>query len=81
MEDALRDDRRRSRHIIGHSPGEQPVENDADGIHVRRRRDWSARDLFGDEFVDHFAQTREWEIRQYQRAVTDWERDRYFEGI
>jgi len=31
--------------------------------------------------VDHYARTREWEIRQYQRAVTDWELRRYFESV
>ena len=40
-----------------------------------------ARDWFGDEFVDHFAATREWEWRQWQDAVTDWELRRYFELI
>jgi glutamine synthetase len=40
-----------------------------------------ARDWFGDAFVDHFAATREWEWRQWQDAVTDWERKRYFEII
>jgi len=40
-----------------------------------------ARDWFGDDFVDHFAATREWEWRQWQDAVTDWERRRYFEII
>ncbi len=40
-----------------------------------------ARDWFGDEFVDHFAATREWEWRQWQDAVTDWELRRYFEII
>jgi glutamine synthetase len=40
-----------------------------------------ARDWFGDLFVDHFAATREWEHRQWQDAVTDWERKRYFEII
>jgi glutamine synthetase len=39
------------------------------------------RDLLGDGFVDHFAATREWEWRQYQDAVTDWELRRYFEII
>ena len=38
-----------------------------------------ARDWFGDLFVDHFAATREWEWRQWQDAVTDWELKRYFE--
>ncbi|MEA3202033.1 MAG: glutamine synthetase [Thermoplasmata archaeon] len=40
-----------------------------------------ARELFGAEFVDHFVRTREWEWRQYQDAVTDWELRRYFEII
>lgn len=40
-----------------------------------------AKELFGAEFVDHFAQTREWEWKQYQRVVTDWELKRYMEII
>jgi len=40
-----------------------------------------ARDWFGDAFVDHFAATRDWEWRQWQDAVTDWELKRYFEII
>jgi glutamine synthetase len=40
-----------------------------------------ARSLFGDEFVDHFVASREWEWRQFQDAVTDWEMRRYFEII
>jgi len=39
------------------------------------------RGLLGDAFVDHFAATREWEWRQFQDAVTDWELRRYFEII
>lgn len=40
-----------------------------------------ARDWFGDDFVDHFAATREWEWRQWLDGVTDWELKRYFEVI
>ncbi len=40
-----------------------------------------ARDWFGDTFVDHFAATRDWEWRQWQDGVTDWELKRYFEII
>lgn len=40
-----------------------------------------ARDWFGDEFVDHFAATREWEEREFRRHITDWELNRYFEII
>jgi len=41
----------------------------------------AARDLFGDGFVDHYVSTREWEWRQFNDAVTDWELSRYFEII
>ena len=40
-----------------------------------------ARELFGDTFVDHFVTSRRWEWRQFSKAVTDWERKRYFEII
>lgn len=50
----------------------------------------SARSLFGDEFVDHFSLSREWESNQYlnnspfiknPRKVSNWELERYFEII
>ena len=40
-----------------------------------------ARDWFGDDFVDDYATMRRWEIDRYRAAVTEWERDRYFEMI
>jgi glutamine synthetase len=40
-----------------------------------------ARRWFGDTFVDHFAASRDWETRQFERSVTDWELARYFEII
>jgi len=41
----------------------------------------TARDLLGEESIDHYLRTRQWEIRRYEQAVTDWELDRYFEII
>ena len=41
----------------------------------------AARNLFGDAFVEHHAATRQWEEREFRRAVTDWELSRYFEII
>ena len=38
-------------------------------------------ELFGRDFVDHFANTRIWEERQFRRSVTSWELERYFEII
>jgi glutamine synthetase len=41
----------------------------------------AARNLFGDTFVDHYAGTRDWEEREFRKAITDWELQRYFEII
>lgn len=41
----------------------------------------AARELFGQEFVEHFAASREWEEREFRKHITDWELDRYFEII
>ena len=41
----------------------------------------AARALFGDPFVNHYAATREWEEREFRKAITDWELARYFEII
>lgn len=40
-----------------------------------------ARTLFGSEFVDHFVSTRIWEVEQYEKSITDWQLERYFELI
>ena len=40
-----------------------------------------AREILGDAFVDHYVRTRDWEVRQYERVVTEWELKRYFESI
>jgi glutamine synthetase len=40
-----------------------------------------ARAVLGGPFIDHYARTREWEVRQYEKAVSDWELRRYFESI
>lgn len=41
----------------------------------------AAREILGEDFVDHYVRTRDWEVRQYRRAVSDWELRRYFEGV
>ena len=40
-----------------------------------------AEDWLGSAFVDHYATTREWEEKEFQKYVTDWELKRYFEVI
>lgn len=44
-------------------------------------RSKEAKDLLGKEFVEHFLTTRRWEVREYEKAVTDWQLQRYFEII
>ena len=41
----------------------------------------AARSIFGDAFVEHYSATREWEEREFRKAITDWELRRYFEII
>jgi len=38
-----------------------------------------AREVLGDDFVDHFGGTREHELQQFEEAITDWEVERYLE--
>lgn len=40
-----------------------------------------AQALFGKTFVEHYAQSRLWEWRQFQKTITGWELERYFEII
>ncbi len=49
-----------------------------DGID-RFRASAVARELFGDTFVDHYADTREWQEREFRALVTDRELERFFE--
>ncbi|MCL1124937.1 glutamine synthetase family protein [Shewanella surugensis] len=45
------------------------------------RQSSAAKMFFGEEFVTHFANSREWEEREYRKHVSDWEMSRYFEII
>lgn len=40
-----------------------------------------AVEMFGRDFVYHFVKTREWEVSQYEKAITDWQLKRYFEIV
>lgn len=45
------------------------------------RKDSVAREVFGGEFVEHFAGTRVHECKLWEEAVTDWEVRRYIETV
>ena len=40
-----------------------------------------AQKYFGHDFVDHFAMSRRWECREYERHVNSWQMERYFEIV
>jgi glutamine synthetase len=40
-----------------------------------------AREYLGNDFVEHFVATRRWEVKEYEKAVTNWDRRRYLELI
>jgi glutamine synthetase len=66
---------------------------DASGSHLRAlprslseattllERSKGARAVLGDRFVDHYVRTRRHEVAKFERAVTSWELERYFEII
>jgi glutamine synthetase len=59
----------------------QPLpRNLRDAVQLLARSQQAAK-LLGEGFVDHYIRTREWEVRQFERAVTNWELERYFELI
>ena len=62
-------------------PPEQALPVSLAEASARLRASQVARQLFGDAFVDHYATTREWEQREFNKHVTDWELQRYFEII
>ncbi|MDH3728959.1 MAG: glutamine synthetase family protein, partial [Myxococcales bacterium] len=47
---------------------------------VRLRESQSVRDVLGEDFIDHYIRTRDWECREYRKSVSEWELQRYFES-
>ncbi|GBF27047.1 glutamate--isopropylamine ligase [bacterium MnTg02] len=62
-------------------PAEQQLSRTLWDAAQRLRASKAAVELFGKSFVDHYATTREWEEREFRKAITDWEMERYFEII
>jgi glutamine synthetase len=40
-----------------------------------------ARQVLPEAFIQHFVRTRDFEVRQHQKSVSEWELERYFESI
>jgi glutamine synthetase len=62
-------------------PGRQPLPRTLAEATRLLAESKAAREILGEAFVDHYVRTRLWEVRQYERAVTDWELKRYFEAV
>jgi glutamine synthetase len=45
------------------------------------RSDAILREALGKGFAEYYAISREWELRAWQRTVTEWERDRYERAV
>jgi glutamine synthetase len=61
--------------------GERLAKNLGAATERMMRKGSVAREVFGDEFVEHFGGTREHELRLWEEAVTDWEVKRYIEIV
>lgn len=48
---------------------------------ARLRDSEAAHAAFGTDWVTHFAMTRDWESREYERDLNSWQLERYFEII
>ncbi|MFW5920398.1 MAG: glutamine synthetase family protein [Polyangiales bacterium] len=62
------------------TPGEPYPPTLEQAVHELRQSE-AAAEILGEDFVDHYLRTRDWEVRQYRYAVTDWELSRYFEAV
>ena len=71
----------RGKCLCAYLPEEAAVAAHAVGGGAEPEGSKAARTLFGDAFVEHYAATREWEEREFRKAITDWELARYFEII
>ena len=70
--------------IVGNAYADQKSERLPRNLYeatMRLQESKMAREVLGDAFVDHFVSTRIWEWNQFQKSVTQWELQRYFEII
>ncbi|KAJ0103918.1 glutamine synthetase [Diaporthe amygdali] len=61
--------------------GQRLAKSLKDAVERFTRKESIAREVLGDEFVEHFGGTRDHEIRLWDEAVTDWEMKRYIETV
>ncbi|MEM1417096.1 MAG: glutamine synthetase family protein [Myxococcota bacterium] len=59
----------------------EPLPTTLEAATERFRASDAAKTILGEAFVDHYARTREWEVREHRKAVSGWELARYFEAV
>jgi glutamine synthetase len=64
-----------------HDPERRPLPRSLAEATALLAESQAARAILGEAFIEHYVRTRAWEVRQYERAVTDWELRRYFEAV
>jgi len=57
------------------------AKNLEDATRTMMREGSIAREVFGDDFVEHFGGTRMHEVKKWNAAVTNWELERYMELV
>jgi glutamine synthetase len=62
-------------------PGDLALPVSLDQAAQRLQKSDAAKQLFGAEFVEHYAATRLWEAQEFRKHISDWELKRYFEII
>ncbi len=62
-------------------PAEQQLPSNLTGAIENLQKSEAAKEVFGAAFVEHFLSSRRWEVREYEKAITDWQLQRYFEII
>lgn len=62
-------------------PEEHQLPTNLAGSIANLEKSTAARTLFGNDFVEHYLISRRWEVREYEKAITDWQLQRYFEII
>jgi glutamine synthetase len=58
-----------------------PLPNSLESALAALAADELLRQGLGAEFSDYYAVSREWELKAWQQAVSDWERDRYERAV
>jgi glutamine synthetase len=58
-----------------------PLPNSLESALRAFEADEALRQALGERFSDYFSVSRAWELKAWQEAVSDWERERYERAV